>query len=247
MKYIYLVILGAILTTSSVYACQLPQTHDYDEVRCINDALISIKKSSHYGVMDNSGQIIIPIQYDNPLYFVDDLAVAYLNNKIQFIDLTGQIVIPSEKLKPYHQVHNFSEGLALVKIGKIPTFSSPKNIKYGYINKQGDAVIKPQFFWADHFSHGLAPVQLHADSRIGFIDPTGKMVIPSVYESVYPFSEGLAAVKRHNRWGYINPQGKVVIDFLFDRAYPFHQGRAIVYLDQYQFIIDPQGKRLAAI
>jgi len=62
----------------------------------------------------------------------------------------------------------------------------------------------------------------------GFIDNRGNVVIPSRFESVQPFSEGLAAAKYEGRWGYINRSGAEVIPFRYRTAQSFHGGVAIV-------------------
>ena len=62
----------------------------------------------------------------------------------------------------------------------------------------------------------------------GFIDNRGNVVIPSRFESVRPFSEGLAAAKYEGRWGYINRSGAEVIPFRYRTAQSFHGGVAIV-------------------
>lgn len=46
--------------------------------------------------------------------------------------------------------------------------------------------------------------------RGGFIDRTGKVVIPLCFEKVGDFSEGLARFERDGNWGYIDRTGKYV-------------------------------------
>src|SRR2546423_227319 len=62
----------------------------------------------------------------------------------------------------------------------------------------------------------------------GFIDSRGKNAIAPRFESVLPFSEGLAAVKREGRWGYIDRKGTEVIPFRYRTAQSFLHGVAIV-------------------
>ncbi len=47
--------------------------------------------------------------------------------------------------------------------------------KWGYIDKTGTVVIKPQFDYAYNFYEGLARVKI--GKRSGFIDRTGKFVV----------------------------------------------------------------------
>ena len=59
------------------------------------------------------------------------------------------------------------------------------------------------------FDEGLGLVQ--TESGYGFIDTTGKMVIPPKYLEVKPFYEGLAAVRVGDKWGFIDRSGELVI------------------------------------
>src|SRR5256885_2208062 len=59
-----------------------------------------------------------------------------------------------------------------------------------------------------HDTPGAGPLFPAPDgSGWGFIDSRGKNAIAPRFESVLPFSEGLAAVKREGRWGYIDRKG----------------------------------------
>jgi hypothetical protein len=72
-------------------------------------------------------------------------------------------------------------------------------------------VIPPQYdadFYVIEFSEGLAPVQV--GGKFGFIDKTGKMVIPPKYDDAFSFSEGLALVKIGDKFRYIDKTGKFV-------------------------------------
>lgn len=100
--------------------------------------------------------------------------------------------------------------------------------KFGYIDKKGKLVVKPQFAGGSRFSQGLAAVQLQKAGRVGFIDETGTLVIPTQFDLADPFSEGYAAVMKNHKWGYIDRTGQVVIPIEFDAAEAFAGGAAAV-------------------
>lgn len=92
-----------------------------------------------------------------------------------------------------------------------------------------------------HFSDGLARVG--KDERSGYIDKTGKEVIPSVYDHAYRFSEEqLAPVKMNGKWGFINKEGQVTIPFQYDSADSFRDGVVPVEKDGEDFQIDKYGQ-----
>ena len=63
------------------------------------------------------------------------------------------------------------------------------------------------------------------DDRIGYIDLTGRLVVPAAYKYGSYFFEGLAAVMGDDeRTGFIDDRGTVVIPFQFDGLSRFQEG-----------------------
>ena len=85
----------------------------------------------------------------------------------------------------YINMDDFNEGLLAVQKGK----------KWGFVNRNGIAVIPFIYEHAMHFSEGWAPVQ--KGYRWGYIDKQGKTVRPFTYYFAYPFYNGVGC--RH-RW-----------------------------------------------
>lgn len=78
--------------------------------------------------------------------------------------------------------------------------------KFGYVDRNGNVVIEPQFDEAYEFSDGLAWAV--KDGKSGYIDNTGALVIePGKYG--FPFADGLASVFGGS---VINKKGDVIID-----------------------------------
>jgi len=66
--------------------------------------------------------------------------------------------------------------------------------------------------------------------RAGFIDRTGKVIIPLCFDKVGAFSEGLARFERDGSWGYIDASGSVVIEPRFPWAQEYSEGLARVQI-----------------
>ena len=106
--------------------------------------------------------------------------------------------------------------------------------KWGYINLKGTFVIEPTYSDAEVFSsNGLAPVK---ESNWGFINETGKLVIPTQYgitsngfvialfvQQDKGFIDGLARVKNEGKWGFLRPDGTVLGNQWFENAELFSQ------------------------
>ncbi|NQT16006.1 MAG: WG repeat-containing protein, partial [Planctomycetes bacterium] len=120
-----------------------------------------------------------------------------------------------------------------------------------FIDDEGKVALATRYPLVDVFSEGLAMVgtTVSDDARrviggYGFIDKTGRLVVPGGFEAANRFSDGLAAVKKDGKWGYINRKGRIVISPRYNEwADPFCDGMARVAPDRNttQFI-DTTGK-----
>jgi hypothetical protein len=87
----------------------------------------------------------------------------------------------------------------------------------------------------------------YINSKWGFIDRAGKVVVPARFSRVGEFSDGLAPVKvggthaAGGKWGYIDRAGKEVVAPRFDWARPFREGRAGVQVGDKWGFIDTTG------
>ena len=81
------------------------------------------------------------------------------------------------------------------------------------------------------------------NGKYGFIDKTGKEVIPIKYDDANSFSEGLAMVRLDKKYGFIDKTGKEVIHIKYDDAYSFSEiSLALVKLEGKLFYINPKGE-----
>jgi serine/threonine protein kinase len=88
----------------------------------------------------------------------------------------------------------------------------------------------------------LAAVKFNG--KWGFIDKTGKEVIPCKYDYAAHFSEGFAAVELNGKYGYIDKTGKKVIPCKYDAADHFSEGLAAVELNGKWGHINKTGKEV---
>ena len=107
------------------------------------------------------------------------------------------------------------------------------NGKAGYIDREGQIVIKPRFMRAWEFSEGLAPVQINDEPEFGYINKQGHFVIGPWRGTAAVFSEGLGLISRSREGqGFINFAGETIIKPQFSFAQSFSDGMAQVVLDQ---------------
>lgn len=132
----------------------------------------------------------------------------------------------------------FTEGLSLTRLGS----------KYGYMNKQGEIVIEPQFDFAGSFVEGLAIAR--KDDDIFYINKTGEVAFypPDFTSGLSNFSEGLVVLRLRetNQNGVIDKQGNLVFQTEhFIRS--FSEGLALFTTsDRKHGFVDTTGKVVIA-
>ncbi len=79
-------------------------------------------------------------------------------------------------------------------------------------------------------------------AKYGFIDKHGYIIIKAIYDRVFNYSEGLAAVKIDDNWGYINGEGKIVVKAKYDYVESFSEGLAAVDVENEYGFINTKGE-----
>jgi len=125
-----------------------------------------------------------------------------------------------------------------------PLFVIIMNSKFGYMDRNGNIVIEPQFDLAYPFSEDLAVVAIGRGKarKEAYINKTGQLINESYFETAASFREGMACVQQQRKHGFINAEGEFVIPPLFGYADDFSEGLAIVYISDHQWEYNHQGK-----
>lgn len=71
--------------------------------------------------------------------------------------------------------------------------------KCGYVDQQGNEVVKCKYTLAFPFKDGLGKVG--KGDKFGFVDATGKEVLPVKYEEITPWTEGIYRLKSGDKYG----------------------------------------------
>ncbi|HEX6648336.1 MAG TPA: WG repeat-containing protein [Pyrinomonadaceae bacterium] len=171
--------------------------------------LFPISQRFKFGYINRRGRIQIKPRFDSAQGFSEGLARVQINERYGFIDTSGRLVV-----KPrFNMADDFSDGLAAVKI---PDGTCELCGEWAYINKSGQVVIHTKRIvgtstYAGAFSEGLASFY---DERgqpafprnlpYGYLDKSGKIVIPAKFGYAAEFHEGLALVaKNFMRTGWV--------------------------------------------
>jgi len=220
----------------------------YDEIKFFSKygvPFYNAEKNKKYGVIDTAGAEVIPFKFTNIRLSQDSSLIAFITvnktkkNSYGYINEKGEQktapkFIIAEKFKngfarvqfkkrewlfidtamniiptgPFDDAHDFSDNAAAVKVKG----------KWGYINKKGEFIIKPQYDKAGNFSEGLAPVRkLISYSKKGkkkvyvFINKNNEVVIRTKYNYCSEFYNGASIVWHKKKYGLINNKGKIIV------------------------------------
>ncbi len=205
----------------------------YDAADDFSEGLATIRIGRKFGVIDHRGAAVLAPTFDFIGSFRNGLALFAQGDRFGYIDRRGQVLIQPT----FEDASDFSEGLACVGTRRNGEHVAgyinpagryviePQSIDGGpfhqglaavrsaegayFINKTGQRVFstdKVERF--GNFSEGLAPAMV--DGLFGFVDRTGKMVIPPQWQTVGDFTQGVCRVNSADVRGYINASGQYV-------------------------------------
>lgn len=196
----------------------------------VGDGLIAVMQNDQVGYVNLSGKIVIPIAYESTqdpenkyseqwAYPANKYGIVVKKDgKFGVINRDNQVVIPFE----YDDLTNFSEeGILLYHYYDDNLDDIYNTGSWGMMDTNGNSMDLSHFTGTlanytgyDGFNEGLLAVSDNV-GQWGFIDKTGKQVIPPQYQEVRSFSEGVAGVMKDGVWGFIDKNGNTVIDFQY--------------------------------
>lgn len=121
---------------------------------------------------------------------------------------------------------------------------------WGYLDTEGNAIIKPQFQYAFSFREGLAKAVVVQGEKVaqGMINSSGEWVIgpDSTFTMLGHLSEGKIAFSRGSGIGFLDTEGQVVIppNPSWESVDRFINGYAAYQQDQVWGVIDKNGERV---
>lgn len=157
-----------------------------------------------WSVIDPSGKVLFTTDADRIEEYSNGLALFYKNDAWGFMNKRGvPVFMPQFESAPY----TFSGGLSMVQVngkaagnkdGHLYILDTTGTIvsRVPLCDTAGNCIYDSQLT----FSEGLIAVKKAGDTDAGwgFMDATGKMLIPAQFNEVTPFSEGLAIAVTRN-------------------------------------------------
>jgi hypothetical protein len=196
-------------------------------------------KNGKYGLIDPSGKIILPCQYDDRVgIFYNGFAEVKIDGKIGFINQQYKEVV-----KPI-----YDDAWTFEKNGYTKVCLKGK---WGIIDTTGKVIIPRKYDNIGKFREGMLCIE--QNGKWGFINQKEKLVIECIYEEQpADFYDGLAKIVESTNFDYyifhfIDKMGKEIFRCQYRLAFEFSEGLLRVENEQHQYgFVDKKGKEVIA-
>jgi WG containing repeat len=161
----------------------------FEGARDFSEGLAAVEKDSKWGYIDKSGEFVIQPVLRSAWDFNCGIAIVIVNEDKAYMNRNGEILPNPDK----YEVHRgFRDNYAPVR----------KNDLWGFINVQGNYIVKPLYEKADRFMNGLAPVKKMG--KCGYINVFGEEVVPLNYNASKLFADSMALVQSDDKLYYLD-------------------------------------------
>jgi hypothetical protein len=164
--------------------------YDYDRTMLGESPFVNgrakVLLKDKFGMIDTTGKIIVPREYEDLGAMRDGLFPAKKKDKWGFIDEKMKLKVPYL----YEYAWSFSDGLARVR----------KDGLLGYIDTKGKEIVAPRYEEATDCMNGFMKVK--TDTGWGLLNASGNQVVPCKYDKIEFVSPVELRVERNEKFGY---------------------------------------------
>lgn len=198
---------------------------EYEELSAdIGDNIFGVKKNGKWGLVDVSGKIVLPIEYDEIIldkYNAYDglLSCIKKNEKVGFVDREGKVVIPCE----YGEISflsNYDDVICLEKEGK-----------YGVVDFKGN-IVWP-FEYDEIYDGSEELLRAAKDGTKGVINKVGKWLSTEVNDYGLPKARlsgnTLNDVREDGKEGLINADGEQIVPYEYNEIDDLDRDSGLFY------------------
>lgn len=194
------------------------------EVDRLNSYGVDLNRKPHiktlYTLINNQGQIIIPSQFGSIYITEHNLIQVRTNQRTLLYNSNGKLISPLE----FDKVDDIREDLILVRI-----------------NTKKDSV--DNSFQTNQYRE--EPIYNKDNTyKFGFIDTTGKIIIPIQYNYAFAFNKNMAPVKLNEKWALINKQGELITTYKYDLLYYAGNNRFAFQIGKRWGLLDLKGQEI---
>lgn len=211
------------------------------------DNLAMIANYDKFGFINRMGEIVIPIKYE----IVDDFSEGHA-----FVsDFQNTFIIDKNGNETFLYNEVLISTPFVSGVSKVLRLSEDGNYRdVAIVNSEGEFVTSFQFRSKvvesedyfnkdDVFSEGYT--RINHMGKYGYLNISGDLEIPIIYDKASKFSDGLAAVVNNGKAGFINYQNDFVIDPIYEDAAFAYEDLLFVKKEGQWGVINRDGKQLS--
>lgn len=207
----------------------------YQEARDFRENVAAVldPQSFLFGYINNKGRYVIKPQFDEAFSFSEGQAVVKKTGTYFYLLKDGNLLPIKE---PYSQVFDLQDGYSIV------TTISNDSTYYGFIDKFGKEILKPNYAFLDNFESGTAVFL--KNNLAGMINNKGEVIIDPVYDELYRFDQSNYLFEKNGLKGLLSIDGKTKIQAGYSEIDLFFEGIAAVNKSGKWGFIDIQGNEI---
>lgn len=165
----------------------------YDSISPFKEGLAAASDKSGARVIDQSGRVITPKSYSFIMPYSEGRALFYVSGQdgssnYGYLDREGREAVPAK----YQEGTDFRQGKAVVKV---------KEKEYRLIGPNGEKLASYPYWFVGPLSEGLLAFQAEKDSKYGYMDEKGAVVIKPAFTGAQPFEGERAVVNVAENYG----------------------------------------------
>ncbi len=165
-----------------------------------------VKKGGVFGYVDSLGIEVIPPQYPFAQDFKGGTALVAQNGLYGLIDQKGKHIVEPKYQEIRRLTHSF--------------FHAREHQRWVSFlcNQNGDFLIKPGTYDSLYLvQEPFIGVSDLDGNRMGMYNQEEEnMVIPVIYDKLFPFERGLALAQKNGQWGAYDKQGDIAVPFQYE-------------------------------
>ncbi len=216
--------------------------HKFNEGFAVCEIVFSNPYRKFYGVIDTSGNVVIPFNYTKMDDCVNENTIVAYDSEYCYIikinsktnnDDTDSLYDVEYIITKYEKIDQFHNGFAIAYDN-----NTEKKV---LIDNSGNEIPGTEHHYLQYIGENL-----YLKNNETIIDTNGKKIytISNIsIESTY--NDGHLLIRNGYRYGYINKTGEIVITPKYTKASDFKDGVAIVNDGNSAIIIDVNGKELS--
>lgn len=192
----------------------------YDSIKHIDSTHVYlVSKDNKYGYINDAGKFLLPCEYDLPLESEDFTRTykvfAVSKNETTYIyDINFNEIASIRDIK---KVYSIRDGLICARKGNfigLIDFSDNIIIPFEY-------QLDSELWGFDDIRFCCELAEVRKNDKWGYINKSGKTVIPFIYDLAYSFVDGKAIVMNGNAWkgykyGLIDLNGTTILPIMYD-------------------------------